>query len=389
MEHATQIQNLTAPANLTLSINLSFRTFLMSKIQGLICPNCASGIVIPEGARIVSCPSCGLRSMVQGERGIRRWQVHRQVERDKAAAAVRSFFKGMNKARDLHREAEILDIFLVYLPYWRVQAYVAGWMFGRVKRNKDSTKPVEVEVFEEMHWNDAAVDVSEYGVARVTLRKAQLEPYDESALHAEAMVFEPAESRTEAMEEAHQHFTHRGREKRSLTSRFFEKFSFLRQRFSLVYYPLWVARYSYKKRHYQVVVDGVEGGVLYGKAPGNIFYRAAMLVGGMALGNLLLVNGCALLSLTSNSSSSDDGNGLAVIAIPVLIGGAVIYAGYRAFRYGEEVEKLDRKNQKAEGVGNGRTSSLPISLPKLSSLTSGNKEMETLLKTGMKFLDDM
>ena len=39
-----------------------------------------------------------------------------------------------------------MDMFLIYLPYWRVQAFVAGWMFGRVRKDKDSTKPVEVEV---------------------------------------------------------------------------------------------------------------------------------------------------------------------------------------------------------------------------------------------------
>lgn len=361
----------------------------MSQTEGLTCPNCTSIIPIPEGARIVHCPACGLSSMVQGERGIRRWQVSRQVDRKTAEKAVQSFFKGMNKARDLRRQAEILDIFLVYLPYWRVQAFVAGWMFGRVKKDKDSTKPIEVEIFEEMHWNDAAVDVSEYGVERVTLSKDQLEPYDESYLHAQAMVFEPAESRTEAMKEAHQHFTFRAQTKRTLSSRFFEKFYFLRQRFSLVYYPLWVARYSYKQRHYQVVVDGVKGDILYGKAPGNIFYRAAMLVAGMALGNLLLVNGCALLTVAGNFSSSDDGDGLAILAVPILIGGAIIYAGYRAFRYGEEVEKLDQKNRKAEGVGSA--SKRPSGIPNLSSLTSGidNKQVDAILKTSMKFLDDL
>jgi hypothetical protein len=42
----------------------------------------------------------------------------------------------------------------------------------------------------------------EFGVEAVTLSKEQLEPYDSDLLHAEAMVFEPSESRTEAMQEA-------------------------------------------------------------------------------------------------------------------------------------------------------------------------------------------
>ena len=36
------------------------------------------------------------------------------------------------------------------------------------------------------------------------------------------------------------------------------------------------------------------GRVLYGKAPGNIYYRALMLVGGTALGAFVLVDGLAL-----------------------------------------------------------------------------------------------
>ena len=123
---------------------------------------------------------------------------------------------------------------------------------------------------------------------RVAVRADALEPFDSEALHARAMVFEPVESPSEALNEAEQHFIHRGQTMRKLKQRYFEKFHLLRRQLSLVYYPLWIARYQYRDRSYQVVVDGVSGDVLYGKAPGNVFYRAAMLVGGMASGTFLL-----------------------------------------------------------------------------------------------------
>ena len=45
----------------------------------------------------------------------------------------------------------------------------------------------------------------------------------------------------------------------------------------MVYYPLWVVRYSFQNRTYQVIVDGEdESRVCYGKAPGNNLYRAFM-----------------------------------------------------------------------------------------------------------------
>lgn len=314
------------------------------KTQGLTCPNCGGVVPVPEGARIVTCPYCNMSSLVQGERGVRRWHVTNRLNRSAALEEVKNFFKGMNKARDLDDKAEIAELFLVYLPYWRVNAFVAGWLFGRVKSGDDNTKPVEVEVMEEMEWNDAAADVSEFGVHRITVSHQDLEPYDAESLHAEGMVFEPVESRTEALEEAKLHFIHRGRSTRSLNQKYFEKFHILRQRFSLVYYPLWVARYRYRNRSYQVVVDGVEGKVLYGKAPGNVFYRAAMLVGGVAAGTFIMVNGTIIAGLAI--SSSDDSDGLGFLLLPIAIGIGLVVAGYRKFRYGEEVEMLQKSARK-------------------------------------------
>lgn len=310
---------------------------------------------------------------------MRRWQVTRKIERPHALQRVEGFFSGMKKARDLKQEAQIKEMFLIYLPYWRVQAIVAGWMFGRVKSGEDSTRPVEVEVLEEMHWNDAAVDVSEYGVHRVSLSKNQLQPCESDLLHSEAMVFEPSESRTDALAEAEQHFTYRGRQKRRLRSKFFEKFHMLRRRLSLVYYPLWVARYEYKKRNYQVVVDGVNGKVLYGKAPGNILYRAAALVLGLALGNLILVDGTTLAGVLI--SGSDDGDGGWLVLVPIAVGIGLIVSGYRAFRYGEEVEEIDKVNKKAAMAADPQR--------RLNSLLSGAGDVDELMSTGLNFLEEI
>jgi hypothetical protein len=102
-----------------------------------------------------------------------------------------------------------------------------------------------------------------------------------------------------------------------------------------VYYPLWVLRYTYRQRAFQVVVDGFSGEVLYGKAPGNSLYRAAVLVGGMALGAGVAIDLPWLV--ISGSSNSDHGSGtFALIAFVAGLG--IMYAAYRTFRYGEHYE---------------------------------------------------
>ncbi len=343
--------------------------------QGLICPNCSGVVPIAEGVRIVQCPYCNLHSLVQGERGVRRWQVARRIDRAGAESATRGFLSGMRKARDLSRAAKIEEILLVYLPFWRVEATVAGWLFGRVRKDKDETKPDEHYVFESMHWNDAAVDVTEFGVHRIIVARQDLLPFDNQALHAEAMVFEPSESRTAAQDEARAHFLYRSRTAAGQTRTSYENVQLLRPEFALVYYPVWLARYAYRNRVYQVVVDGVSGKVMYGKAPGNILYRAAALVTGLAVGNLVLVNGTILAGLAANDDDS-----LGLLLLPIAIGIGLILYGYRQFRYGEEVEDKPKEFQKAAtGPGQGFFGG---AIPGLDSLPE-------MMKTGMTVLDDL
>jgi hypothetical protein len=311
--------------------------------RGLNCPSCGGTVPVPEGVRIVVCPFCDQRSLVQGDQGVRRWQVPRAIGREAAISSAKGFFLGLSKAFDLRRSAHICEVFGVYLPYWRVSSFVSGWMFGRVRVTRDSTKPVELEIAEAMHWTDAAVDVSEFGVHRVAVHQQDLEPVDLDRLYTEAMVFEPTESRTEALAEAERHFRHRCSVKSKLDVTYFERLHLLRTQLSLVYYPLWVVRYEYHSRSYQVVVDGAKGQVLYGKAPGNILFRAAALVAGMAVGNFILVNGTLLVLRVL--SDADDELGLAVL--PIIAGAGLILAGYRAFRYGGEVEQTQKGAEKA------------------------------------------
>ncbi len=306
-------------------------------ITGLTCPNCSGVLAIPEGARLVICPFCEMRHIVAGERGVQRYQVPRKIDRATAQRAVQQFWGGINKAWDLSQNARIEELFLAYLPYWRVQAQLAGWLFGRVRRGKNNTKPAEVMVAEEVRWNDAACDVAEFGVQQIRVTDADMAAYNGDALRAEGMVFEPTESRTEALDQAHAEFMRHGRSRGKLTKRFFERFQFLREQLALVYYPLWVSRYSFKGRAYQVVVDGQRGDIVYGKAPGNIIYRAAILVLGMGAGNFLLVNGTMISLWVVLQSNSDD----APLWLPLIIlaaGIGIVIWAYRTFRYGEEVE---------------------------------------------------
>ncbi len=311
-------------------------------ITGLACPNCSGALSVREGQRIVKCPYCNARSEVSGERGLRRYQVERRIDRDRATQAVRGFWSGLNRAFDLSSRAQITELFLTYLPYWRAQAQLAGWMFGQEEVGSGNSKrlePREIQFLENVDWTGAAGDVAEFGVDSIALGGTQFKAYDPDALHQEGMVFEPTGSETEASDSAKTEWEKHAKRKSKLDRVSDTMLHFLRGSLSIVYYPLWVGRYTYRNRVYQVVVDGFNGRVLFGKAPGNIYYRALMLVGGTGLGAFVLVDGLALaINIIGSSSRSSNGD-LVLLAIPFVAGAGLIYGGYRLFRWGEEIEQ--------------------------------------------------
>lgn len=320
----------------------------MSDVQtlhGLNCPRCGGTVPIPEGQSVVICPYCDLRALVQGERGVRRYQVPRRVDQAVASQKLKEFLdSNWAIALDAKRQAQLSELFLAYIPFWTMWARALGWVFGQEKVGSGKRRrwvPRERKITEDMTWNGAACDVAEFGVNRVplTLTARELDAFDADKLHAEGLVFEPLTSRSDAQQAAADEFTRRV-QKQSGVDRIWQTFMrFIHQRFGLVYYPLWVLRYLYHGRAYQVVVDGHSGEILYGRAPGNTWFRAAMLIGGMALGAFVAVNGPLLSLFFLGNASSDDGEGLLFAALATFtIGVGLMLTGYNAFRYGEVYE---------------------------------------------------
>lgn len=309
---------------------------------------------IPEGQLVVRCSYCDLRSFVRGERGLRRYQIPLRVERESAVLVMDRFLaRNWAIARDAARNARLEETLLVYLPFWTIWGRVAAWAFGEKKvgdRDSSRYEPREIRIVQEMTWNGAACDVGEFGVTQVALDGQEIEPYDPEALHASALVFEPVGSFSQAKETAEHRFwkqVHRKVNLDRISQLFMRTF---RRRYGLVYYPMWVLRYIYRERSFQVVADGYSGKVLYGKAPGNTLYRAAVLVLGMALGALVAVDASAFVF--SQSGSGDGEGAFSFGLILILAGFAIMGVAYRAFRYGEQYEYRSSRRTVIPGVEN-------------------------------------
>ncbi|MBN1139975.1 MAG: hypothetical protein JXM73_25625 [Anaerolineae bacterium] len=314
-------------------------------VYSLNCPQCGSALGVDEGRTVVTCPACNTSCRVSGQKGLWRFQIRPGVSREQVLEAVPRTLSRLDLAPGLKTQATVQECFLVYLPYWRAWMRAAAWLFGR-KAVKNDTVPKEKVIAEDFTWTDAACDVGEFGLqSLLPHRMGRLEPFDREALQRRALVLEPAESSTEALEQAENAFVEKARQEADLKEIFFERFQFLQQKLSLVYYPLWVVRYRYRERAYHLVFDGRR--VVSGRAPGNPLWQAAALVAALLVAATLSVD----LMMQSVRIWTDLVQGgvplsfdlilLAIFTVIFCLGAsslatALLLAGYSFFRLGGE-----------------------------------------------------
>jgi len=138
----------------------------------------------------------------------------------------------------------------------------------------------------------------------------------------------------------------------------------LRERLSVVYYPIWVVRYHFRERAYQILVDGEDGSLAYGKAPGNDLYRA-----------LVLVATEAVVMFITTTIVQHIGVGIPGLAILGALGLGVLWWAWRRFRYGGVVIEGSGAGRRAELKDVWRSARTPGQLRRQvsQSLTGGRR----------------
>ncbi len=311
-------------------------------LAGLTCASCGGTVDVQEGFTNVACRFCSTPLALVGERGVVQLMVLNKLDQAEASRVLRQWFKrGIRKAPSLKREARFEEAFLAFFPFVRMRFDVVGWVLGfREKRRKRGNRwvttrePVEHQIERPVDHTMASADMAEFGVHRVNLAGDQLVPLDDEVLRRRGMVFRPQKAADDVGQRltkaALQRFSHEG----GVDHVTFSWFEAIRRRMAVVYYPLWVIRYSFRGQTYQALIDAEDGSLAYGKAPGNHLFRALSLVGACAGASFVATT---VLQNAGWVLRSDDGlMGLGMMAL--VLAGFVAW-GYRQFRRGGVVEE--------------------------------------------------
>lgn len=323
-------------------------------VEGLICASCGGALRAHSGLRVVRCDYCGGSSLVVSRIGSRRLAVEPETSAREAVEASRKWLAaGWNRDRRLRRQAQLGQTLLCFLPFYRIEADCLGIALGTErrtrtvgtgKRRRTETYEVDVERTIERSFDRTypGLNVAEWGIQRIELKGDRLVSYEPGTLDRLGMVYPPAGSESGVRAAALEELRSSADPSRGLERVRFSYLETLRARLSVIYYPLWLVRYRFLGRSYQILVDAEDGSIAYAKAPGNDLYRASVAVLAQAV---VLFLATTILQLGGGSPEV-----LGATAIATVI--AMIW-GWRKFRHGGVV---------VEGTGVASSSLMKTSL---------------------------
>jgi hypothetical protein len=252
---------------------------------GATCPSCGGALLIHDGERSIRCGYCDSALLVTTPRGTRSFLLRPKVSEGKARLAAIHHIEDRTDRRVSPRNASIIDMKLMHVPFWRMRGRLMGWVSGdrvtleRVETASDdpgltaantavreARVPYARLVFKRVDWSTPACILPSLGLQGISLRTDFLawELFDQkrSAEHAVAL---PMRSERETRNDALSYLTRlvipAGSKVRA------SRFHLFDSSFSLYYYPVYFLRYGHAGRVYSVTIDGASGAVLRGEVP--------------------------------------------------------------------------------------------------------------------------
>lgn len=249
---------------------------------------------------------------------------------EQAIEGVRNWWTNWRMARELMTQAQITEVRLYYVPFWRLRVYVQGRVDGTIDESGESYVLVKRKVIQlegDVTWTKVATRTGEFDITYLRSggegAVACSEPPDSSmpvvmqqkdALSLGLGIIE-ASTACEA----------------GLDKIISKDVSVVPVDISLVFYPLWRVKYTLFGQEYPVTVSGVTCNILEGRAPGDKRLKELSHIAG-------IVSGISTLALVIRTFAFQN-----EACCPVLIIGSILIAvslsAFHYHRYGSEIRR--------------------------------------------------
>lgn len=250
----------------------------------IVCPHCGGNASLAEGARVLHCRFCERKSLASSPLGYPTLYLPPKVSQEDARLIAQEYIPPQV-------EEEIVPLTfhqtqLLYLPFWRVQARMIGWVSGQAPFKEETIEefvedgqgrghlqkkilrsggePLKRMLVLIQEYTFSAAEVKELGVLRLTLEEKSLNflPFKSNQANNKEYWINPSLSPSKARREAETLFMKRVLAPYKHYNDFFHRLKLLPSQLTLFYYPFWLLTAVPHGNFNRRILDAVDGKVI-------------------------------------------------------------------------------------------------------------------------------
>jgi DNA-directed RNA polymerase subunit RPC12/RpoP len=247
----------------------------MGVVQEIRCSHCGAPISFEPGEIIATCTYCGYTVVVETGQTFtfEHSMVLNKYDPTQIEGPIRDWMRGgFLKPSGLARKSKITEKALIYLPFWVVSAKATTSYKGIFERITPAVAK-EGKIEKEYDWLVLARKATEFPTREYEVPLQGKIPYDFRKIEAFAKVLNSEIDRDGAAELARQQIeeNHRYLAQQDIDKVVEMKTEMEISQVVYLHAPIWFVKYEYKRKSYQLLIDGTTGTAVKGDIPSGGF----------------------------------------------------------------------------------------------------------------------
>jgi len=247
----------------------------MSIVEEISCSHCGAPISFEPGEIIATCKYCGYTVVIQTRSAFtfEHSMLLNKYDPTQIEESIKNWMHtGFLKPSDLARKSKIMEKNLIYLPFWVVSVEVTSNYKGIFERITPSVVK-EGKIEKDYDWLVLARKATEFPTREYNVPLEGKIPYDFRKIEGFAKILNSEVDKDEALELAKQQIEelHRYLAQQDVDKIIEMKSEIKEDQAVYLHAPIWLIKYEYKGKTYQLWIDGTTGTAIKGDIPPTEF----------------------------------------------------------------------------------------------------------------------
>ncbi len=240
-------------------------------VESINCPKCGGPLNLSTGEVIVTCPYCGTMSRMRGDKPfvLRHSMLMARVDRSGAERAIAGWMEGgVMKPDDLREASRLLSLECVYLPFYVFEVDASTTYSGVLTRTGTNERR-NGKLVRDYFWKILGRRSGDFPTREYKVPLALKIPFDTAGMVHDSRFLNAEVDEDEASRIAREQVDAHQRELLKDLVDAIEDAStdVVLKDAEFLHAPLWFAKFEYRERTFDIILDAASGEVVRGEIP--------------------------------------------------------------------------------------------------------------------------